>query len=161
MLHLETITPETLALIRELQEDEIMKGFNLVGGTTLALLIGHRMSEDIDLFSESPFDSSKLAEHLKDKYKAENIRTLKNAVFCFIRDVKVDILTHQYPLINPVINEGGIRMVSLEDIGAMKLNVITDSGRRLKDFIDMYSLLEHRSLRDFFDFYEIIICMKG
>ncbi len=84
MLHLETITPETLALIRELQEDEIMKGFNLVGGTTLALLIGHRMSEDIDLFSESPFDSSKLAEHLKDKYKAENIRTLKNAVFVLL-----------------------------------------------------------------------------
>lgn len=37
-------------------------------------------------------------------------------------------------------------MVSLSDIGAMKLNAVYNSGTRLKDFVDVYVLLEVLSL---------------
>jgi len=146
MLYKETVAPGTLALIKELMDDELMVNFNLVGGTALSLLIGHRQSIDIDLFCDTSFDASTMAEHLQNKYQAEDIRTLKNGIFCYIRQVKVDILAHQYPLLKPIVMDEGIRMLSLEDIGAMKLSAITDSGQRLKDFVDLYKLLEFRPL---------------
>jgi len=52
-----------------------------------------------------------------------------------MEDVKVDFISHQYPLIKPVEVNEGIRMLSLEDIGAMKLHAIVQNGSRLKDFI--------------------------
>jgi hypothetical protein len=154
MLYTETVAQRTLDLIRELQTDPVFADFNLVGGTALALQIGHRISVDIDLFSGNPFDAFAVAAHLSERYQAESIKTLKNGVFCFIRDIKVDILSHQYPLVNPLFKYDSIRMVSLEDIGAMKLNVITDNGTRLKDFVDMYALLEYIPLKQMLNAYE-------
>jgi len=49
MLHTETVTKDTLALIRKLQSDKLFNAFYLVGGTALSLQIGHRKSIDIDL----------------------------------------------------------------------------------------------------------------
>lgn len=57
------------------------------------------------------------------------------------------ILAHQYPILNKVEKVGGIRMLSLQDIGAMKLQAILYSGSRLKDFVDMYFLLERLPLQ--------------
>lgn len=64
------------------------------------------------------------------------------------------MLSHQYPLIRPKVKKESIRMLSLEDIGAMKLNAITDNGTRFKDFMDMYVLLEHYSLQQLLTAYE-------
>ena len=52
------------------------------------------------------------------------------------------------------ITEEGITFLSKEDITAMKLNAIINSGQRLKDFIDIYFLLEHFSIKDMLDFFE-------
>ncbi|HVU84433.1 MAG TPA: nucleotidyl transferase AbiEii/AbiGii toxin family protein [Puia sp.] len=122
--------------------DEKFHDFNLVGGTALALKIGHRMSIDIDLFSVQPFDAPLLASHLSAAHQAVEVRTLTNGVFCFIDNIKVDLISHQYPLVGAVELAEGIRMVSLLDIGAMKLNAIYNNGTRLKDFVDLYALLE-------------------
>lgn len=147
MLYTETVETGTLDLIKELMRDKEFAAFNLVGGTALSLKIGHRKSIDIDLFTDSDFDSAKIANHLSEKYKAENIKTLKNGVFSLVNKVKLDILAHQYPIINKVEIVDEIRMLSLEDIGAMKLNAILYNGTRLKDFVDMHSLLEHVPLQ--------------
>jgi len=64
MLHKETVEKGTLALIKKLSGDEKLKDFVLVGGTALALQIGHRKSVDIDLFSKQAFDKNAIAEHL-------------------------------------------------------------------------------------------------
>jgi len=63
--------------------------------------------------------------------------------------VKVDILAHETPFIQPFIFEDNIRMASLIDIGAMKLNVIVKSGAWKKDFVDLYFLLEQRPLQEY------------
>jgi hypothetical protein len=125
-----------------------LQEFNLVGGTALALRIGHRISIDIDLFSTNSFNAPEVANHLKTAYDASQPRTLSNAVFCFINDIKIDLISHQYPLVADIDVIEGIRMVSLEDIGAMKLNAIYGNGTRLKDFVDMYFLLEKFSLNE-------------
>jgi hypothetical protein len=128
-------------------QDKVLAAFNLVGGTALSLKLGHRKSIDIDLFTDKDFDPHQIARHLLQMYKAENIRILKNGVFSFINKVKVDVLAHQYPLINKVESIDGIRMLSLEDIGAMKLNAILNNGTRIKDFVDLHRLLEHLPLQ--------------
>lgn len=70
-------------------------------------------------------------------------------MFALIDNIKVDVIAHQYPLVEKVENVQGIKMVSLIDIGAMKLNAIHGNGTRLKDFIDIYKLLEYHSLSEF------------
>ena len=100
MLHKETVETQTLDLILRLFKDDLFNEFDLVGGTALSLQIGHRKSIDIDLFNRGAFDAVSLSDHLLKAYKAESIKTLKNGVFCFINDVKVDLLSHQYPLIS-------------------------------------------------------------
>jgi hypothetical protein len=146
MLHIQTVETRTLDLIKQLMVDSQLSNFDLVGGTALALKLGHRISIDIDLFSTTSFSSKELANHLIEKYGAAKVRTITNGIFCFINDVKVDLLSHQYPLIGDLEVVDGVRIVSLEDIAAMKLNAIYGSGRRLKDFVDIYVLLEKFTL---------------
>jgi len=122
--------------------DENLADFYLVGGTALSLKLGHRISIDIDLFTGKDFNSAAVCKHLKALYGLTDEKTVKNGVFGFIDDVKVDFISHQYPLIKPVELTSGIRMLSLEDIGAMKLSAIVQNGSRIKDFIDVYSILE-------------------
>ncbi|MEQ8808536.1 MAG: hypothetical protein RIE59_05660, partial [Imperialibacter sp.] len=71
----------------------------------------------------------------------------------FIEGVKVDFVRHNYPLVMPPITEEGITFLGKEDIAAMKLNAISNSGKRLKDFIDVYFLLEHFSMDEMVGFY--------
>ena len=146
MLHKETVEKGTLDLIRKLMADDQLKEFNLVGGTALALKLGHRKSIDIDLFSTGSFNAPELAQYITSSYNADQLRTISNGIFGFIDDIKIDLISHQYPLVSDLEIVEGIRMVSLLDIGAMKLNAIYNSGARLKDFVDVYALLEVLSL---------------
>lgn len=154
MLHTETVKAEDLALIKQLMRDRELENFQLVGGTALSLLIGHRESIDIDLFSQWAFDAEKLSVHLSKAYQAKDLKFIKNGIFCFINDVKVDILTHDYQRIDFIQELEDVRMESLKDLGAMKLNAIVNSGARLKDFVDMYFILEHGPLEQFLEAYE-------
>jgi Nucleotidyl transferase AbiEii toxin, Type IV TA system len=131
--------------------DSRFNEFNLVGGTALSLMIGHRKSIDIDLFSPKEFDSRSLGHHISSSYNAEKVIVIKNGVFCRINGIKVDILTHDAPMIDKVETIAGIRLVSLKEIGAMKLNAIHGNGTRLKDFVDMHVLLEKYSFEELLD----------
>jgi hypothetical protein len=147
MLYTETVEAKTLDLIRKLMADSELKGFNLVGGTALSLQIGHRISEDIDLFSQKEFDAAALKSYLEKEYGSIIKIAEGNTIRAEIGEVKLDILAHQYPMVKPAVEVEGIRFTSLEDIGAMKINAIVRDGTRVKDFIDMYSLLEYKSLK--------------
>lgn len=142
MLHKETVEARTLDLIKKLMADDQFKAFNLVGGTALALKLGHRKSIDIDLFTTDSFNAPALSEYITGTYNAGQLRAITNGVFGFIDGIKIDLIAHQYPLVDNTETIEGIRMVSLLDISAMKLNAIYNNGTRLKDFVDMYALLE-------------------
>src|SRR6185437_11547476 len=102
MLRTQTVEKGTLDLIKRFMSDDKFNNFNLVGGTALALKIGHRRSVDIDLFSPDPFNSQDLSHHLLTDYKATKVSTLTNGVFCFVNDIKIDLVSHQYPLIKEI-----------------------------------------------------------
>lgn len=53
MLHTQTVAPQTLGLLKQLEAEPRLAAFNLAGGTALALYLGHRVSVDLDLFTRS------------------------------------------------------------------------------------------------------------
>ncbi|MDF2431200.1 MAG: hypothetical protein JWP44_831 [Mucilaginibacter sp.] len=67
----------------------------------------------------------------------------------------MDFITHSYPFVKEVKNVEGIRLASLEDIAALKLNEIVGNGTRLKDFIDLAYLSCYLSLKKMTDSYEV------
>jgi hypothetical protein len=153
MLHKETVSKEMWELLQRLMKDEILKDFNLVGGTSLSLQIGHRLSIDIDLFTTKGFDEQALLKDLANKYPIRIRDMFDNTILLDIDKVKVDILAHQYPWQKPIETKEGVRLASIEDIGAMKLHAIFQNGTRIKDFIDMYFLLEHHPLKIYLESY--------
>ncbi|MBK9982657.1 MAG: nucleotidyl transferase AbiEii/AbiGii toxin family protein [Saprospiraceae bacterium] len=132
-----------------------LTGFYLVGGTSLGLQLGHRNSIDIDLFSQHEFEDQFIIDCITKKYVFLEKFRRKNTIIGFIHDIKVDFICHPYPLVKEPISEEGITYLSKEDIAAMKLNAIAGSGQRLKDFIDVYFLLESLSVNDMLECYSI------
>ncbi|HUZ61806.1 MAG TPA: nucleotidyl transferase AbiEii/AbiGii toxin family protein [Hanamia sp.] len=154
MLRKETIEPGTLDLLRKLMQDKHLSDFFLVGGTALSLLIGHRTSIDIDLFSVTSFDEKKLLEYLEEKRGMQLNYLDNNTIKGEINRVQVDLITHAYPLVKNLKTIDGIRVASIQDISAMKLNAIVGNGTRLKDFIDIAFLSSFLSLDQMLDAYE-------
>ena len=154
MLHKETVTTTTLELLRELMQDKKLDSFFLAGGTALSLQIGHRISIDIDLFSQQPFDENELLMHLESFERFQLNYIHRNTIKGQIKDVQVDIITHGYPFIKPANEIDGIRLASIEDIAAMKLNTIIGNGTRVKDFIDIAFISSYLSLQQMIEAYE-------
>ena len=154
MLHKETVESTTLELLNSLQSKGYLEGFYLVGGTALALKIGHRRSVDLDLFSNFSFDVVQLLENLSADFNFNLFFSASNTIKGSIDSIKVDFLSHRYPLIAKPVVEEGIEMLSLQDIIAMKLNAISSSGQRVKDFIDIFYLLRKFSMEQIIGFYK-------
>jgi hypothetical protein len=157
VLQKRAISKKLLELAKELQQVDSLKDFVLVGGTALALQIGHRTSVDIDLFTSQKSDRDKIESDLIKKYEKnyKRIFITENTITCIIHDIKVDILKYEYPYIEKGINEEGIKIISLPDIAAMKLDAITGNGSRVKDFVDIYFLLDKFSIDKMFNFYKM------
>lgn len=154
MLHTKTVDPRTLELIRELQQKEYLKGFYLARNTALAFYLGHRKSVDIDLFSDFSFDAGWMIENISQDFSFQLYHTATNTLKGSINQVNVDIIAHRYPLISDVTESEDIHLLSVQDIIAMKLNAISVSGQRSKDFVDIYFLLERYSVSDMLNFYK-------
>lgn len=148
MLQKETIKDNTLELLKKLQREEILSTTRLVGGTALALQIGHRISVDLDLFSKEPLDINAIEQILTHKFNFSAHFISKGSVRGEIDGIKIDILHHPYEWIDEPVCEEDIIMASLQDITAMKLNTIIHNGTRPKDFLDVAYLSQYFSYDD-------------
>lgn len=144
MLQKESIDTKVLDLLYSLLEKEYLKDFFLVGGTGLALILGHRKSIDLDLFTIADFDAEKLMEKLESDFDYRMDLIDKNTIKGEADGIKVDFLAHKYPLINKILEIDNLRIASIDDISAMKVNSVANDGTRVKDFIDLFFLIsEH------------------
>lgn len=153
MLHKETVSRTTLELIKTLQADSMLQGFLLVGGTALSLQIGHRISIDIDFFTQNEFDTRELLEYLEQAYTFQLQYIHKNTLKGIINGVFVNLIRHNYKLIAAPVFISTVRMASIQDIAAMKLNAVAGNGTRVKDFVDIYFLLQKYNFSDLIGFY--------
>ena len=153
MLHLPTIAEPTLVLLKQLQGMDLLSGLRLVGGTSLALQLGHRLSIDLDLFGTITAGHEEILEELiANGLNVVSEMNSKTIHIFNINNVKVDIVNYRYGWFEQPIQTDGIRLAGLKDIAAMKLEAITNRGSR-KDFIDVYFLLQHFSLPEMLDLY--------
>jgi predicted nucleotidyltransferase component of viral defense system len=156
MLRIETVEPHTFSVLNKLMQMPELQGFALVGGTALSLLYGHRMSVDLDLFSNKPFENIEIINALEKTFGSAFDNRSSNprfGIFCFVDEVKIDIVRHPHPLIRPQFELEGIRMFSTEDIVAMKVQAILGRAKK-KDFWDVAELLKHYSVSDFINFHK-------
>lgn len=152
MLHYETIIPETHSLLEKLSALPVLEDARLVGGTALALQLGHRTSVDLDFFGRINADSEELRDILREVGRVEVASVSKNINIFWINGVKVDMVNYPYPWLDLPIVEDGVRLASLNDIAAMKVSAIVNGGTK-KDFIDLYTLLQHFALDEILDMY--------
>ena len=145
MLQLQTVKPNTLELLKSLMQKEYLNSFVLVGGTALALQMGNRESIDLDLFSTDDFSSNEILSSLLNDYQIIVNNQLTQTLISTINQVKVDFIKFHYPFIRPFVIIENVRMASIEDIAAMKLDAITGRGSK-KDFYDLFFLLQHYSI---------------
>jgi predicted nucleotidyltransferase component of viral defense system len=152
MLSYKTIEPHTLELLKSLCSEDKLSQTRLVGGTALALQYGHRTSVDLDFFGSLPDDNEETKDILRNIGKFSVIKESTNIKIYLLDDIKIDFVNYRYKWIDKPIIEDGIRLASPKDIAAMKINAVEGRGTK-KDFIDMYFLLHHYSMKEIIDFY--------
>ena len=155
MLQEKCVSERLLALLRKLQGEKVFKDYFLVGGTALALQIGHRRSDDIDLFTQKELRIPEIDKYLKQyhggKYQVINSQNMIYQVV--IEGIKVDFVHHPFELVEAAFHDSQITYLGKKDIAAMKLHAIETSGNRAKDFVDIFFLLKEMSLEDMFECY--------
>jgi predicted nucleotidyltransferase component of viral defense system len=152
MLYLETISTDTLGLLRKIQSLEIFRETRLVGGTALALQYGHRKSIDLDFFGKITASDEEIEYELIQLGKLTILNKSKAIKIFSLNDVKIDIVNYQYKWLSECIIDNDIRLADPADIGAMKLSAITGRGSK-KDFFDLFFLVKQYTLKELFHFY--------
>lgn len=156
MLQAQSVRRPLWNLLKDLQKSQIFSQYFLVGGTALTLQLGHRYSEDIDLFTKDNIDKDEIIDFLNENYSGNyQIRNAQKIIFQIsINDIKVDLVKHNFALIEEVKSEDGIKYLGKKDISAMKLMAIANRGDQAKDFVDIYYLLKEIRLKDMFEYYK-------
>ena len=153
MLHLETIEPKTLELLRKLQSLSIFENSRLVGGTALALQLGHRKSIDLDIFGKIAATPEEIQETCSEVGSLEISKTSKNINIYWVDGIKVDCVNYPYEWLEECRVLDGVRLASISDIASMKISAIINRGTK-KDFIDLHFLLKEMSLNHILDLYD-------
>jgi predicted nucleotidyltransferase component of viral defense system len=135
-LHIGKFTKGFYDLLIKVMEFKEFEQFYLVGGSALTLYLGHRNSIDIDLFTNQEFDESRIASILEHEFDGQQINIEKGTVTYSLNMIKTEFLLHRYPLIEKISEISGIRMCSIKDLCAFKLNAIAGRGSK-KDFWDV------------------------
>src|SRR5438132_167546 len=126
MLYYEAVSPDLIDVLRQLMKMEELTPFRLVGGTSLALQIGHRKSIDIDLFTDTHFEKKDIENLLATTFRGFSLNWQNvNGFTCIINDgIKVDLFNWHSRFVLPAIESDGLRLMNMEEIGAMKLETI-------------------------------------
>ena len=162
-LQRKTVTNTLWYSLNILMQLDVLKNFRLVGGTSLSLQIGHRMSVDIDLLTDLAYDSldfKLIDEKIIEIFPVVQMGFVGNnsmgkSYYVGVTEddlVKLDLF-YTDRFVFPELKINTIRLASKEEIVAMKLEVIGYGGRK-KDFWDLHELLEYYSLSEMIAFYK-------
>lgn len=157
MLQVQTVKPQCLALLNELMTLEELNSFRLAGGTALSLLLGHRVSIDLDFFTNQLFDVNEFIIFLKTYFKdrVQIAGTNRYGVFTNIDHIKVDFLYRYEKFIDKENSFEALRLSSLKDIGAMKVQAAASRTSK-KDYYDLFELLNVFTFAELIGFFSIM-----
>lgn len=162
-LHYQTVKPILHTALDALMSKPEFEPFRLVGGTSLSLRYGHRMSDDIDLFTDAEYRSLDF-HHLQDTlrrtftYCSGDCGDIVGFGSSYIVGnsaddaVKLDLF-YTDKFIKPISTVDNIRLASVDDIVAMKVDVIGRGGRK-KDFWDLHLLHDKYSIEQMIELHQ-------
>ena len=148
-IYRETISDTLWVILNKLMRLEVLDSFRLVGGTSLSLLLGHRVSIDIDMFTDLAYGSIDFMEIyriLEEEFEFIEGYNWQNSSIgnsCFLGENEEDIVKVDFfytdCFVLPICKLENLRLAQLEEIAAMKLDVVGRGGRK-KDFWDIHAL---------------------
>lgn len=154
MLYYNTVNPLLRNALEQIMQAEIFNDFRLVGGTSLSLQLGHRISVDLDIFTDASYgsvDFEAIDQFLADKFDylshSRVLPAMGKSYFVGTdseHTVKLDVY-YTDPFIRPALVIDGIRLATIDEIVAMKMDVIQRTGRK-KDFWDIHEIMDIYSL---------------
>lgn len=158
MLQWHTVSLRLRDTLLKTMEAEEFNDFRLVGGTALSLQLGHRMSDDIDLFTDIAYgtvDFKAIDAFFLNNYPyVEGISNIAPGMGKMYRvgenkyqSIKVDVFYSMVPFFQPIKVEDDIRLTTVGEIIAMKLEIVKEGGRK-KDFWDLHELLASYTIAD-------------
>lgn len=164
------LTKNQALIFSEVAADDFLRAqFYFTGGTALsAFYLYHRESEDLDFFSKKEFPSEEIVKKVSvwakkysfqvERRQIENVHVY-NLQFPNGEILKVDFVNHPYKSLEEGKIVDGIRIDSLSDIATNKLLTI-NQRTQVKDFVDLYFLLEKYTVWDLMEGMRIKYSMK-
>jgi len=140
-MHREVLTKkqaELLPLLKLFSND-----FGLVGGTAMALYIGHRRSIDFDLFTNKEFKNETLLSKISKSFKIEMIVVNNPGELTIIlKGVRFTFFHHQHKIDFPKRFEKIVKLPDLLTLAAMKAFTL-GMRAKWKDYVDLYFILKN------------------
>lgn len=139
-MHLDILNNEQKALLPFLAK--YYKNYYLVGGTAIALHLGHRASIDFDLFTLKKINSTLVKKHVATSgFNSHVIRQLTDQIHFIINDVKLTFFQFPFEINAEIKYNTNFRIPDLLTLGAMKAFALGGRGK-WKDYVDLYFILK-------------------
>ncbi|MXZ38859.1 MAG: nucleotidyl transferase AbiEii/AbiGii toxin family protein [Holophagales bacterium] len=154
-LHWEAVEPEAREAFAMVSRALAGGDYYLAGGTALALMEGHRVSVDLDVFTERIPDSEEVLGLLRRQVPRITVTSVgAGTLYADVLGVQVSVIEYGYRLLGPTVSSNDhLPLAGRDDIAAMKLSAIASRGSR-KDFVDLWVLVtRHRSLAEYLALY--------
>lgn len=152
-LHWEALEPKARTAFDLVSRALTGGDYYLAGGTALALMEGHRVSVDLDVFTERLPDTEDVLRRFRRHIPEHSVTSVSaGTVYLDVHGVQVSVIEYKYPLLGPTVSSysDAMRLASRDDIAAMKLSAIANR----KDFVDLWVLVtRHRPLAEYLAFY--------
>jgi predicted nucleotidyltransferase component of viral defense system len=115
----------------------------LAGGTALAFHIGHRISADLDFFTDVSFNIETIITGIrKSDYSFHIISEGEGYLIVEVEGLKISIFKYDYPFLEKPVKYEGIPVAGILDIASMKVVAISQRGTK-RNFIDLYFILQY------------------
>jgi len=122
----------------------MLKKYNatLAGGTALALHIGHRVSVDLDFFTDADFRVESIISEIRKIGRSFRIISEgEGYLIAEVEGIKVSLFKYDYPFLEKPVMLEGVRIAQILDIASMKVIAISQRGTK-RDFVDLYIILQ-------------------
>lgn len=149
-IHKEAVDDFLWKILVQYQNEPYYKNFHLVGGTALSLQIGHRISDDIDLFTKEKLNKENILKYARNIHKKAEVLNDDETIFQLYfphKGLKIDFVQYPYDLLDPLIRtKEGLHIAGKNDISAMKMSATGTRGYEAKDFVDLFYLLKEMTI---------------
>lgn len=153
-MHAGTISLHAQKVLAQLGNTEVVSRMYLVGGTALALQLGHRTSQDFDFCVKGNVLAENIARDLRAVGKLTvDLLEPPHTLLGTFNGIKISVFRYDYEMLEPLVYYQNVALASVQDIAAMKLSAIC--GRATKrDYVDLYVLVKQYTLEELITWYD-------